>query len=115
MNYQRNNIEDNIQVIRSILVVLSRSSMFESIEGLNHLNFFHQRSLNLDQGTTNESNEASSHTTTPKVIPMSKEEEILEKTRQMIEESEAKNEQLAEQVKLRMILREDFISIDHFS
>jgi hypothetical protein len=67
--------------------------MFILISGLNHLNVFHSRSASVEQQTNvivpNDSQIGSQ---------TSKEEEILEKSRQMLEDSKAKNEQLAEQV-----------------
>lgn len=63
--------------------------------GLHQLNVFHSRSSSVEpQQQTNLQvlNDCEN------VSQTSKEEDILEKSRQMIEESKAKNQQLAEQV-----------------
>jgi len=73
---------------------LSTKQHRRQYSGLNQLNAFHSRSSSVEPQQTNiqiKNDEENLSQTT-------KEEEILEKSRQMLEESKVKNEQLAEQV-----------------
>ena len=72
------------------------------LKGLHRLNAFHSRSSSVEpqQQQTNVTvlNDCEN------VSEISKEEEILERSRQMLEESKVKNEQLAEQVRFFLFL-----------
>ena len=68
--------------------------------GLNQLNALHSRSSSVEP----QQNTQPSKTDSENLSQISKEDDILEKSRQMIEESRAKNEQLAEQVRLMISL-----------
>lgn len=62
---------------------------------MTQLNAFHSRSSSVEP----QQNVPQLKTDSETLSQISKEEDILEKSRQMIEESKAKNEQLAEQVR----------------
>lgn len=113
---------------------LSSKQHRRQYSGVHQWNFFHQRSLTIDPSTSpsssnptsnvNPSNDSaelirlSTRSSHPSATSMTKDEEILEKTRQMIEESEAKNEQLAEQAKVfqRTLQRNEIYSaLNRFS
>ena len=110
MNSHRNNIDGNTPVSSPSLSSPPPPLFIVELwdKGIHHLNILHQRSLNIDAGpNTSTSSPSVESSELVRLAPrpsngssMSKEEEIMEKTRQMIEESEAKNEQLAEQVRL---------------
>ena len=68
------------------------------LSGLHRLNVFQSRSSSVELQQTNVDSENLSQ--------ISKDEEILEKSRQMLEESKTKNEQLAEQVRFVNLCQE---------